>query len=568
LPDGRIVVDAHITRAGIFEYSDPAFPGGIRRELRPESEVFDSASIDSYSNLPATHGHPTKNGQRIMLTADTAKPYMVGATGDQATRDDNHVRAKVMIADAPTIKRMDDGDVEVSCGYSCWVDETPGIDPKYGRYDAIQRHIRGNHLAVAVGLARAGRTARVRMDSELTAEERNALANKSFADPKTHQEPIENADHVRAAMARFEGTHYPTPAEKKTAFGRIVAAAKKFGVDSIGFVAKHRTDDMMDMSGGDNEEPPSLTVMTTAVDGHQHTLDPTDPSGCTSYATAEGAMETHRHEWVRGMDGTITIAENAGHSHAIDPATIGMRADALRPTQFGVGGSAMSAGRYDAASHVGGAMDPEKMKETIRVLQADLTATKTEAVKEKERADSAETARDIERGRIATLEGDMAQLRIQIAAGASAVETAAVLREKTRADSLQEQVNRFDEIREKELRARTSVMLDGALVCGSDFRMDDLSVGDIRRAIVKRLDSTADIGKDVPDGVITGRCQQLVEGFKRNARSHAAISIALGAQQHANQEQVRTDSKEQRLKEFRSQGLKPLANDIRARKEG
>jgi len=167
MDDGRLVADAHITKPGIFEYPDASMPGGIRRELREPKEVFDQASLDSFSMVPITNKHPP-----VMLNSDNAKSYMVGSTGERITRDDDHVKAPVMVTDAKTIAELEKGDVEVSCGYACEVEETPGVHPVYGKYDAVQRNIRGNHLAVAVGAARAGRTARVRMDAELSADER------------------------------------------------------------------------------------------------------------------------------------------------------------------------------------------------------------------------------------------------------------------------------------------------------------------------------------------------------------------------------------------------------------
>lgn len=47
--------------------------------------------------------------------------------------------------------------------------------------------------------------------------------------------PIPDAEHVRNALARFDQTHFDSAADKATAKAKIVAAAKKFGVDvSVG----------------------------------------------------------------------------------------------------------------------------------------------------------------------------------------------------------------------------------------------------------------------------------------------------------------------------------------------
>lgn len=236
MPDGRLLVDAFITKPGIFEYADPSRPGGIRRELRDDSEVYSPRTMQSFQQIPVTHEHPPQ-----MLNADNAKYYMVGSTGDRVQRmspgngEPDHLATSVMVADRPTIDALESGDVEVSCGYGCEIDETPGVHPVYGKYDVAQRAITGNHLAVAVGRGRAGRTARVRMDAELTADERNKLRDSQFAVPETGQLPIHDAEHVRGAMARFNQTDFPSAAAKKTAYSKIVAAAKRFGVDSSNF---------------------------------------------------------------------------------------------------------------------------------------------------------------------------------------------------------------------------------------------------------------------------------------------------------------------------------------------
>jgi hypothetical protein len=154
--DGTVVVDAFITRAGIFTYMNA--DGSLRRELRDPKEVFDSASMRSFDMLTVTNTHPYQ-----MVDAKNARQFMVGAN-DQVQRDDDHLRTQLMVADAATINEMADGSkAQVSCGYTCDYIAEPGVHPKWGKYDGRQTKIRGNHIAL-VTHARAGETARVRMD--------------------------------------------------------------------------------------------------------------------------------------------------------------------------------------------------------------------------------------------------------------------------------------------------------------------------------------------------------------------------------------------------------------------
>ena len=65
----------------------------------------------------------------------------------------------------------------------------------------------------------------------LTTEKRNNLDEGTFAFPNERKEPLNNASHVRNAIARFDQVKDVSVTEKKAAFKRIQTAAKKFGVD-------------------------------------------------------------------------------------------------------------------------------------------------------------------------------------------------------------------------------------------------------------------------------------------------------------------------------------------------
>lgn len=64
----------------------------------------------------------------------------------------------------------------------------------------------------------------------LDQEDRDNLGGPQYAFPKERKEPLENASHVRNAVARFNQVKGVTDAERDEAWDRIQAAAKKFGV--------------------------------------------------------------------------------------------------------------------------------------------------------------------------------------------------------------------------------------------------------------------------------------------------------------------------------------------------
>jgi len=69
--------------------------------------------------------------------------------------------------------------------------------------------------------------------TKLDTAQRKAVPTGTFAFTKQRKEPLENAAHVRNAIARFNQVEDVTDAERDTAWKRIQAAAKKYGVEVV-----------------------------------------------------------------------------------------------------------------------------------------------------------------------------------------------------------------------------------------------------------------------------------------------------------------------------------------------
>jgi hypothetical protein len=67
--------------------------------------------------------------------------------------------------------------------------------------------------------------------SELSEDEREDLSDSKFAFPDQRKEPIEDADHVRNAIARFDQVGGVSDDDRDKAWKRIKAAAKKYDVE-------------------------------------------------------------------------------------------------------------------------------------------------------------------------------------------------------------------------------------------------------------------------------------------------------------------------------------------------
>ena len=67
--------------------------------------------------------------------------------------------------------------------------------------------------------------------SQLDAEDRKELKDSQYAFPKQRKEPLEDASHVRNAIARFDQVEGVSDDERDEAWKRIKSAAKKHGVE-------------------------------------------------------------------------------------------------------------------------------------------------------------------------------------------------------------------------------------------------------------------------------------------------------------------------------------------------
>ena len=67
--------------------------------------------------------------------------------------------------------------------------------------------------------------------AELSNEEREDLGDSKFAFPDQRKEPLEDASHVRNAIARFNQVEAVSDDERDAAWKRIKAAAEKYDVE-------------------------------------------------------------------------------------------------------------------------------------------------------------------------------------------------------------------------------------------------------------------------------------------------------------------------------------------------
>lgn len=194
-PQGGMRIPAHLTRTGVFVYTRA--DGSKVRELRHPDEVFAEDSLSTLAGAPVTDLHPD-----APVRPSNWRKVSIGHVGEDVKADGKFIAAPLTIQDADAIAAIEREDrKELSCAYSCRLDEVPG---EFGgeHYDAIQRSIRYNHVALGpAGWGRAGNEVALRLDSN-----GNQITDNSAGSP-----PVNEPEEVEP-MAKYtiDGVTYDT----------------------------------------------------------------------------------------------------------------------------------------------------------------------------------------------------------------------------------------------------------------------------------------------------------------------------------------------------------------------
>ena len=166
--EGFIRIPARVTRSGVFLYKK--LDGTVIREMRPEEEVFSEDSLKSIMGKIVTNEHPSE-----FVDVTNCKEHQVGFIGDSVEVEDNkYVKVALTITDADTIRDIENGKKELSCGYNAIILKSDNSE----EYDTIQTNIRYNHVAI-VDRGRAGRKVRIdNEDADLVEDEKKPEKNQ------------------------------------------------------------------------------------------------------------------------------------------------------------------------------------------------------------------------------------------------------------------------------------------------------------------------------------------------------------------------------------------------------
>lgn len=204
-PQGGARIPAVVTRTGVLRYWRE--DGTQVREYRPSTEVLVPESFETMNGATVTLEHPGT------VTPETFQAMSRGHVAEGSVKPEGSLLTAVLVVqDRALLDDIAQGiRTEVSAGYTCEINPTPGVSPEGEEYDAIQQKVRYNHVAV-VAMGRAGRDVCLRLDSAGNAVETE----------------LKEREQVKRTI-RIDGVEFPlgTPEEidaAVNAYNRSVAA--------------------------------------------------------------------------------------------------------------------------------------------------------------------------------------------------------------------------------------------------------------------------------------------------------------------------------------------------------
>ena len=202
------IKDNPISKAGVFDYSGAqigvtgADAARVFKVYRPESELADPECIESFKLLPFVDGHAMLGSEQDGLVPPEQKG-VGGMIGETVYFDAPYLRANLRIVSESLKNAIASGKIELSPGYRCVYEMISGVYNGQ-HYDAIQRRIRGNHLAL-VPDGRSGPDVSV-LDQNLifTVDSKQLQEAVDMAEQTKDQEGSDGLERIKELIAELK----------------------------------------------------------------------------------------------------------------------------------------------------------------------------------------------------------------------------------------------------------------------------------------------------------------------------------------------------------------------------
>lgn len=199
------IKDNPLSKVGVFPYlgkqiSSELEPDKIYQVYRPAEELLSEATVNSFKLLPIVDDHTMLGTEPGMMPAEEKGVH--GTSGSDVYGKDGKLYGDLKIYSETLKDEIEAGKKELSMGYFCDYELTPGtFDGQH--YDAVQRNIRGNHIAL-VEEGRMGSDVRV-MDRKITMDsmkEINSMVKSAKRGiRRVFDEDVDKRELIREVMA-------------------------------------------------------------------------------------------------------------------------------------------------------------------------------------------------------------------------------------------------------------------------------------------------------------------------------------------------------------------------------
>jgi len=140
-----------LSKTGVFPYLGKTIhesldPDTIYHVYRPAEELSKEETLESFRLLPWIDDHVMLGASDDGLTP-AEKKGIQGVIGEEISFDGEYLRGNLKVFSEKLMSLIQNGKKELSIGYRCLYDLAPGVYNGQP-YDAIQREIRGNHVAL------------------------------------------------------------------------------------------------------------------------------------------------------------------------------------------------------------------------------------------------------------------------------------------------------------------------------------------------------------------------------------------------------------------------------------
>lgn len=246
----------------VLRYRDESYPDGYRLEYRPASVALADEAVASLRFKVLTPEHPREflNIRNTARLAGNGRVQGIGAIVTDARRDGDDLVVEVMVYTQELDDEIQGGLFELSPGYECKEDPTPGTHPTEGPFHVRQAGpMVYNHLS-AVGEARTrranGDVARLDKLDAVDAPGAGALASSAMDEIKKLLEALQAAimaafpdapveaeveigtdappDEAPPAQAMDEGRADAAPALPEDVDARLAAFERKLDAVAAG----------------------------------------------------------------------------------------------------------------------------------------------------------------------------------------------------------------------------------------------------------------------------------------------------------------------------------------------